>query len=323
MVVLKNLTFGVAVAAVLAGVGVGVACRPAPVTDPPADWKAEFRKAYGLADGQVVRQIPRPFPRVREQFGFANKLQRQPQTDPPKPIGNEIALILNWQGDRPNIRGMMGSAPDDPNYTNDLHLDYVTQIVTGVHPHQIETTGPRHRDRRQLNQTPVPGDFVFDPAAPLADRVAALDRILRDECKLPVRVRLETVVRPVLVAEGRYYPKPRPGREAGHIDVFGHKPPGGRPIEYSGDMAEFLADLSGWMGMRVVDAVEGPRPAKLRWSQHLREGGESIDCDDFHWRSDEADHDWRMVSWTVADQTGLRFRLEDRPVEVVRIEPVK
>src|SRR5262245_30434160 len=66
----------------------------------------------------------------------------------------------------------------------------------------------------------VGGDFVTRKGAPLAKLAPQLERILRDECKLDVRLAVREEEQPVYVVGGTFGLAPRAWRKKDEVDLY-------------------------------------------------------------------------------------------------------
>ncbi len=316
MLVLKKLTAGLAVAGLLAGAGVGLAVRPdpAPAAAPPPgepDWKAEFRKAYGLADGQVVRRVPPPYPAGRTRF-LTDRYGPKGTSNGSIPLDRHH-LSLRWRGDWPTDAGSI-RLPVDP--AVGLPLGTFLELTAGV-PAFEQRVAPALRDRH------VTGEFVVRGGAGLAEVVAALGPILRDECGLAVVLSVEPVEQEVYVVAGKYDPRPLGGRKPGQIDVFDDYRPARGVADGagggSGTLAEFVAHLGGHIDRSLRYEVTGPVPKTVEWRYQARSLTRFDPANGVDNRADDRDPD--VVLPNVGVQTGLTFTKQKRVVPVLVAKP--
>ncbi len=74
----------------------------------------------------------------------------------------------------------------------------------------------------------------------------------------------------------------------------------------------FLEWTAGWIGRPIVDEVESPPKAPVRWHYNLRE--------DQREQSRREDRDVTLVLKHLQEQIGLTFKREKRPVQILFVE---
>ena len=271
---------------------------PAPV-DGPIDL---FRKAYRLAPGEVVKRVAPPFAPWRAvdaeaRFPFLEENRER--------RGTLTTLIYRErEGVLANPSMTFGAANDPGRW-----LLYLLDDVAGF-PAQ-DVAGPD-----ELLKTPIAADWIVAADADRDRRLAAFGAILRDECRLPIRLVLREIEGEVVVARGRYTPRPMsPGKD--DIELYGATlTPDGGGGGGTGDLGEFLVDLGRFVEphRRVVDEVEGRPAGAISWHRNYRSPfSEPSTRED---RGDEA------VLKHVAEQTGLTFAVERRKRSIVAVEGI-
>jgi RNA polymerase sigma factor (sigma-70 family) len=266
-------------------------------------WKKEFEEVYRLKDGEVVKRIAPPFPACREEYARAEKY-----LDEDSPFGaDDLRMMLRWDGKRAGnaILTFSAKGPIPPSWftVGDLvHFSAGSSVAVEGDP--------------ALLKAYVTGDFVVRDGAPAEKLVPGLESILRDECELPVKVRLAEVEREVVVARGKFESRPRDGRQKNEIDVFSRHPiPGTRAGGGSGDLARFLLGVEAFTRRRIVSEVDQPPTGTLSWYFHRRAPATA--------EEQAADTDAEAVFKTVAAQTGLTFTTTKKKVPVIFVERVK
>ena len=76
---------------------------------------------------------------------------------------------------------------------------------TGMQSFEIE-------DDHNLKRVRITGDWVIRDGVAAEKMIQGLEAVLREECKLPLRLRLVQKDRQVIVVSGKYTFRPRPGR---------------------------------------------------------------------------------------------------------------
>jgi RNA polymerase sigma factor (sigma-70 family) len=258
----------------------------------------ELKKAYALADGEDVKCVKPPFPEARLTWFRAANARRvmvKGTDDPP------TAMSFRWdKGDLQHASGSWGEAG--------LLLGNWIPVLTDVSAQEIEGDD-------ELLQKAVRADFVVRQGAPAEKVVASLEKILRKEFGLPVKLAFQEVLRNVYVASGKYRLTPVAGRPENHVEIYAkdlsdRKAGGGG----SGDFAALLKQAGSFIGKRIVagDITDAPK-GRLSWHYNLPDGAFT----DAEW---QAAHDPEGVLKHLAEQTGLTFKEESRKVRVLVAE---
>src|SRR5262249_5946313 len=214
----------------------------------------EFTKLYALPDGEVLKRVAPPYPEARMAY-YKKEHASQAQQIPDGPI----TMYFRYGGGKLTNWGMTFSTSEDGE-----RLQGLLRGLADIYPQEVEG------DDGLLKEL-IKGDFIVREGAAKEKVVARLAAILRQECKLPVKLTFREVERKVIVASGRYQAKPLPGRKEGEVDIYGkqlaeNSGAGGG----SGDCNEFLAGVGMFIDRRVVGEVEAPPKGKLEWRYHRR-----------------------------------------------------
>jgi RNA polymerase sigma factor (sigma-70 family) len=267
---------------------------PAQNQEPAAKLKkelAEFQKLYALPEGAILKWISPPFPESREAF-CRNVYPKSLNTSSP------AGLILRFEGGQVMGHGALYGGGSD--------LRNLPRILSTIYPQQVEGA-------KEVLDTSVGGDFVVRAGASAKRLIPALEIILRDECRIPVKLSLREVHRKAIVVKGKYRAKPLEGRASNHFEIYGATlVEDGTGGGGGGDFPEFL----NWVGMYldrqlVNEAVDTPK-ARIYW--HYNERSQGTDEDR------KADRDERLVLEHLREQTGLTFVEETRRVTVLFIQ---
>jgi RNA polymerase sigma factor (sigma-70 family) len=335
MMLLQKLGIGAAVLAVAAfAVGVAMAvprgaaqekpapvkaagpesvfAAPAPVADEEPAWKAEFRKAYGLKDGEVIRRVAPPYPACRAEY-FRDEIRelfKRNKIDPPEAELNKdytnYFVKFGWKDGWivPHLRSM--TTPVKPE--EGVALLRVFDLTMKFPAIRVESDD-------DLLDRKVTGDFVVRAGADPVKVAAALETILRKECDLPVSLAVADAERDVYVLSGKYEAKPLPDRKESQIEVYGFeltdRNTGGGG---SGSLQEMADHLEGWIEARIaLDKIEGA-PKRVEWHFNFRSP--------FTKEQHAEDKDPESVMKNIAAQTGLTVKLEKRKVKVLAVKKV-
>ena len=178
---------------------------------------------------------------------------------------------------------------------------FIMEMLLDIAAERQEIEG----DPKLLNST-VYGDWVVREGVPAKDVLPHLEAILRKECRIPLKLKLEQAERDVIVVKGRYQLAPTSDR--GEIRIYGkvltERPGGGG----SGSFQEFVRRIGSFIHRRMVSEVASPPDGRLRWRYNSRnvEG----------WN----DRDQDTVLAHLSEQTGLVFVNEKRVVPVVLVD---
>jgi hypothetical protein len=307
---------------------------------PEPAWMGAFRKAYALKDGEYVKRVPRPLPPERVEFFLAN-FYKTLGTDREEQSRLEFSkwsdfftLFVEQDGTKLTYSRSISSAylqdrPDLQRGDNLLTAWGLITLVTGREEPEVVIDPAAKGDPlfEQGNLT-VSGDFVVRKDAPLEKLAPQLEKILRDECRLDVRLKLKEEQQPVFVVRGTFKLAPPAWRDQDgtEIDLYateagldtGHqfpKQPGRRPREgvrsvtYIGPPVEFVRFLGDRVRTRMVWDSPLPAGPSFHWHNHTLLNPTE--------EEETTDRDPERVLKIVTDQTGLTFRKERRRVAVL------
>jgi hypothetical protein len=273
--------------------------KPQQPTPPKTDLNAEFVRRYALAPGQDLKRIAPPFNESR--IEYYNSLFPGQRTDF---TARDLNVLIFKQRESSLGHPAATLGGGDRYGTN---LPSLLTYLADTYPQELE-------GNQELLQTFVEGDFVARKGVPTKRLIHLLEKILREECKLPLKLTLREVERNVVVARGRYKFRPvEPGGKA--IEIYGQTPVGGG--SGGGGSGEF-EEMLGWVGRftepnsRIVNEVEEAPKGRVSW--HLNERSP------FTKETRQEDRDIALVFEHLADQTGLTFKHEERKVWVVSVE---
>ena len=267
--------------------------EPKPAPEP--SWKTEFRTAYGLNDGEILKRVAPPFLPCRNEFCRTLK-ELIPDVAP-----EDILMSYRWDGKNVERGSISVSSPGNTGWS----------LMSVLHdlgvPHQ-EMEG----DLAWLRQQQIEGEFVVRTGAPVEKLVPRLQQILREELKLPIQLTLVQAEREVVVVGGKYESKPIANRMANEVDLFAvvrraESDAGGG----SGTFAEFLTATGGYIGRRLVSDLGETPKGRIAWYYH--NSTQVLPGPD-------PNMDAEGVLKNITAQTGLTFKLEKRKVRVLRVE---
>jgi hypothetical protein len=163
----------------------------------------------------------------------------------------------------------------------------------------------------ELLNTEVSGDWIFRMGGPAEQLVRPLEACLQRAIRRRLILTLRRVEREVVIARGRYQPSALPGDADRVIEVFAREPAKDEGRGNS-DFPHFLECTAEWLGRPIVDEVESPPDARVRWRYNLREDPTKLPRRD--------DRDVTLVLTRLHEQIGLTFTREKRPVQILSVE---
>jgi len=215
-------------------------------------YRAELERVYGLAKGQVLKRVPRPFiPERMEWYRAENREQAQAIPKGPDYVTfdfTEKTGLKQWG---------MGFGYEK------LPLRVVLNNALRLNSYDYE--GPA-----DLLSLDMAGDWVVRPDADMNDKLVALARLVREAHGRTVRFERRDVPREVIVAGGRWNFQPLKGTYNDKwIHLFAEKQDADEGAGGgSGELDKFLQMLGDRIGSRVVDEVRGERPKMITWGHH-------------------------------------------------------
>jgi hypothetical protein len=273
----------------------GQASKPAP-TAKPALTPAElvllngFYQEYSLEDGEVVKHFAPPF--------HPGRIVYYRQTQPPALIRSETeepdSFFFHWHRTRLDcVSGAVFGVGG---------LSDLIPILLDFHRHEIEGD-------EELLHVPIRGDWILRDGASDEQILAGMEKILRDELQIPVKISVQELERKVLVAKGDF--RFAPMGDSKQLQVYGQtlvKKGGGGG---SGDLSDFLRGVGRFIGRTVVSDVRHPPEDRLTWHYNVRFPQN---------RFREEDRNVESVLKHVTEQTGLTFSPGPRLVRVLLVE---
>ena len=308
-----------------------------PVREAPEPmWLANYRQAYQLQEGEIVKRVPPPFCPERLEVHLARMAGKEPITEKFRqenaPIAPFCTLFVEQHGRELKPPMILSSAylRREPELQRGDHLLTVWTLVRTVterEPPEIIIDPAANADPLfdERNLT-VSGDFVIRRETPLEKLAPPLERILHDECRTNARLSLIEEVQDVFVVAGTFKLAPPAWRQKPEIDVYAteeglNKDYQFRSLDPARENPEVLTStgrggpvaLVRSLGERLQTRMvwDAPLPAEPRfyWHSHRRANPTQQQRDD--------DRDADKVLKHVAAQTGLTFRKERRKVTVL------
>jgi uncharacterized protein (TIGR03067 family) len=262
-------------------------------------WKKELREKYGLKDGEVLRRIASPFPDCRAEY--LKSLQKEYFND--RDLSDKV-FTYRWDGKDIEFWGMYGRQGNQES----AGIPLMVLLENGIPRQEIEVP-------QQLRYEHIEGEFVLRSGTTPEQFVPALQKILREELKSPIRLKLELVEREVIVANGKYKSTPLKDREADQVDLFAvDRNESAEAGGGSGAFDAFLQNVGSYIGKRIVNEVSETPKQRIAWYFHnstrvLPGPDPNQDADG--------------VLKNITKQTGLEFKEAQRKVQVLIVTAEK
>jgi hypothetical protein len=270
------------------------------------DWRAEFQKIYGLADGEVLKRIAPPYPECR-----ARVFDEKGKVEPPAPLldTDTTYLFYRFQNNKTVLstrhgygRLLVTSPPPGA-------LSFILEMGLRFPLQQVEAPA-------ELLDTNIEGEFVFRSGTSPEKWAPALDRILRTQCKLPLRVKLREVERDVIVLSGDFQSKPRQGQRKNTIVLSPDEPVEDWSGSGIGSFEYFVQFLNKFADWHIVSEVKSPPRGQLWWRH---KSGTMTNVQGRNLYTDDAHTPEVILQW-VAEQTGLTLTTAKRKVPVLFVD---
>jgi hypothetical protein len=282
---------------------------------PPAKepaWKAEFRKVYGLKEGELIRRVAPPYSECRAEYlrdldRRYNKVIIKPSEDATEEqidkYRQERFLKFVWKDnwlDEKQFRMRIMIKPDVG-----VTLKEVLTLILHLQETRIEVAD-------ELLERKVTGDYIVREGADPEKIIVNLEKILRKECELPVSLAFRDVEKDVYVLSGKYESKPLTGRKKNEIAVaseLGDQVAGG---SFSSIFQDAIACVEVWIGVPIVFG-------------EIEDAPKNVDCLIYQ-PSINTKEEWakarnpETVMNAIAAQTGLNVKLEKRKVKVLEVK---
>ncbi len=286
-----------------------VSKAPVPAAKEP-EWKIEFRKVYGLRDGELIRRVAPPYPECRAEY-FRDRTRegyKRSKLDPPEEALNrdysDYFTKLGWKDGWPAGWLTVQNTPIKPEVGGSLLK--LLHMTTGFG--HTRTEG----DAALLEQK-VTGDFVVRADADPAKVAAALEKILRKECDLRASLSVEEVEREVYVLSGKYEAKPLADRKKDFLEIYGFELTERKTGAGGSGSLQSMADhIEGFCESRIAIGEVAGAPKQVEWHINYRSPVTALQR--------AQDTDAGSVMGNLAAQTGLTAKLEKRKIKVLFVK---
>jgi len=209
------------------------------VATPPAQTRptSVLEQVYGLRGNELLRWVPPPFDKVREEVYKPSGFTRSPK-----------AMVVFWWKGKPLIT----SDIPGPNWYD----------VTGLVYPILKVWSQDVEGDPDVEKTVIPGDFVFNPNADPEQLEIPLAKLISQATGYPVTLTFRQVERPVIVFRGRW--RPSTGKADQNIEVYGETS-NGNSKEVRAGPVDLLADEIGEFIGKSVSIEATNLPQQLHW----------------------------------------------------------
>jgi RNA polymerase sigma factor (sigma-70 family) len=249
------------------------------ITPSSPDWRQQFNRAYGLADGENVKVVAEPFGPERAAFLRDSRLSEFPGQ----------RLTFDWDG--------------QPHWTSSgimsVTMKMALRMGPRLKPHQWD-------DPQGLLEAPMDGDWVFRKGASVEQHLDGVAAILSARLGRPVRFEKRPAQREVIVARGRYAPSAESegtSSQSGTILVTDSPDAQlSQNTDYTrrGTLAQMFDAIEMIAGRQIDNQTESSG-TPVAWQMTVRPIGEI---------------DFGTLLSSLARQTGLTFGRQTRQTEV-------
>jgi uncharacterized protein (TIGR03435 family) len=260
-------------------------------------WREKFDQVYRLEEEEVLKRIPPPFIAERMDY-YRSEHSSQAQAIPRGPD----YLCFHWTGHLRNWGlGFVGGGG--------LTLEGVMDTVLKLENYEFE--GPK-----ALLTTKLKGDWIVNPDAEREKTLPALAAIFEAVTKRKLEFVREKVERDVVVASGDWTFDTNQGRATISLHAYdeaGDEGGGGG----SGTMDEFFVRLGSQMNVRVIDETSTKANSRFQWRTHRSSHISKIA------EGPKREEQRTRLLEVVSEQTGVKFEMEKREVEVWMVREKK
>ncbi len=253
-------------------------------------WKIEFRRAYGLKEGEVLKHLSAPFPSSRADYckhlkaeGYFTEVDFE-----------KVVMSYRWNGKDCEFSSLVPG-------TEGLSLISLLEL--------LEIPGQEIECDKELRPKIIPGEFVFRAGTTPVKVIPQFERILNKDLNIPVRLSFKQLERVVTVASGKYESKPLTDRKVNQIDLFAvDRKDDASSGGGSGSFEKFPSATGSYIGRRIVSDLPKVPGDTITWYYH-----NSIRV----LPGPDPNQEPEGVLKNITAQTGLTFKIEKRKVRVL------
>lgn len=253
------------------------------------DWEIDTHRESRLAGDQAIRLVKPPFSEARRQHH---------------------RLILNFSAG--DSTAVFAQSEDQLRWRSfhsedSLSIARIMEQVIGIPSYQIAVDPI-------LSKEKLKGDWTVRDESAEVDRILQFEKILNEETKQSIAIRLKTVQSKHIVVSGKWNPKPI--NEADDVSVYFSLDDVTSPKTFGVGGSTGFDEMLDWFGKRLEikfeNKVETPPNAPIKWKeinlvQHLG---------DIHSHNEAGQKKLNDLLQRLDQQTGLDFQLTKKKVTV-------
>jgi hypothetical protein len=220
-----------------------------PALGPPAeaggDWRARAHAIYGLAEGQVIKRVPPPFPPERDRL-----LREHNMPNPDHPT----SATWVWDGTRLKWNSLSLTAGT---------VAGAIQMGARLNGHELD---------QWEGLGDLPGDLVIREGTTKQQRLDALAELVERETGRKIRFEPAKVQRDTIVVRGEYRPGPLEGLPGNVIELFAGDGPDPRQRQAErGDLKGLFSIVENLTSLRVDDETAAKANPRVSYRIDRRE----------------------------------------------------
>jgi hypothetical protein len=180
--------------------------RKMELLDDKAVYEERFKEIYRLKEGEVLKYIPPSLAESRIKIDEISRAVRQLELEGSQ-IMKPMATGEKEQKSKENYtmfswNGKIARGTSRPTFTDGISLKAAFESIIVLSEFQYDSIPDTLRSVR------IPGDWVIRNSTPKEQLLDALERILQDFTKRPIRFKKRQIERDVIVARGKFRFKP-------------------------------------------------------------------------------------------------------------------
>jgi len=261
---------------------------------PNPNWREDFDRIYRLNEEQTLRLVKAPFPLAR-QDRLINMTRNEGASDNMLDYPH-IYTQYRWEGH-------LEEGCWYGNSSGPVRIQTVMLIFLDIPSYEFEL--PEELANTHLAR----GDWIARKDATTEEKILALQEIIHEELRQPIRFEKRQVERDAIVVTGRYAFAPLPEGDPNRLCVTVDE-----MQDLENDEAESLPQLFAWLAnginTTIDDRTEPTENRKILYSYDWNLLSPPLHVD----RIDKKK--LPLLLDNLAKQTGLTFTLKKRPVDV-------
>ncbi len=265
--------------------------RAIPMPGPNAGSYETFQAVHTLGDGEAVKLVKTPFMRHRQH-------EITKETEGTNGLLDYPYIVHQYRWD--------GRLEDGCWYANNAGLTSIRTVMNAfldIPSYEFEL--PEHLADVHVSR----GDWIVRKDATTAQKLGALEAIVRAELHRPIHFERRQVERDVVVATGRYTFTPLPGKDPNRLYAVAE--PDEEVWDHEVDsLPQLLAQLANGIKIAIDDRTEPAETGKILFASN------SVFFSQFASRPIDTEKTLPLLLDNLAKQTGLTFTVEKQSVDV-------